>query len=168
MGSTKYCSKPDPFLRMDSIAHPDILHKMEMTLGNDANSDDSATAEWASSFMVKFETEFNAYHPDKGICNKLKSKLGGVEIKVIGGNWCSDTRREVPRLCKILHYCQFPVQNYSYFRVDRKKKAVENDFAATTKFTSVPAILVLKNGKELGRIEESPKKSIEKDLLRIL
>jgi len=168
IGLAKQCSKVDTYAMLDKNTHPDIVHKMELILANDLNSDDSATADWAKTFMEGFETEFKNYQPDRKTLDKLKKHTEGLEIKVIGGNWCSDTRREVPRLCKVLYFIGVPAESYSYFRVDKLKKPVENDFAATRTIGSVPDIVVFKNGVEVGRIIETPRESLEKDLLALV
>lgn len=168
MGSARYCSKTDKYTMLDRNTHPDILHRLEMTLATDLNADDSTTAASAARFMEVFEKEFMDYRPDKRICEKLSQRLENVEVKVIGGNWCSDTRREVPRLCKVLYYAGFSAEKFSYFRVDRQKKAVEPDFAAENKVERVPTIFVYRGGKLLGTIVETPEKSLEADLLALL
>lgn len=168
IGLAKQCSKVDTYAMLDKNTHPDIVHKMEMILAQDLNSDDSATADWAKTFMDGFETEFKNYQPDRKVLDKLKKHATEVEVKVIGGNWCSDTRREVPRLCKVLYFMGVSADKYSYFRVDKSKKPVDNDFAASRSIGSVPDIVVYKNGVEVGRIIETPRESLEKDLLALL
>lgn len=141
---------------------------MELILAHDVNSDDSATALWANDFMKTFEKSFRAYQPDLKLIKKLKKYTDSISVKVIGGNWCSDTRREVPRLCKVLQYMAVPVEKMSYYRVNREKKAIEQDFASTYKFSFVPTIVIYKNGTECGKITENPQKTLEADILAML
>lgn len=139
-----------------------------MTLAGDINSDDSTTALWAKEFMEDFETNFRQYKPRIQTIEKLKKYKDSIEVKVIGGNWCSDTRREVPRFCKVLYYTGVPVEKLSYYKVDRKKKAINKDFASEYTFENVPTIVVYKSGREVGKIVEYPQKTLEEDLLRML
>jgi hypothetical protein len=167
-GTAKYCVKPGTYAKLDKDPHPSYVHHMELILAEDLNSDDSATADWAKGFINGFESGFRSYKPKSCEIRRLQKTKDSLEIKVIGGNWCPDTRREVPRLCKVLYYIGLPVERFSYFRVDRDKKPLADDFAKTHAFKYIPAIVVYWGGKELGQIEESPEKSIEEDLLTIL
>jgi hypothetical protein len=168
IGMAKQCSKLEPYHTLDMESHPDYVHKMELTLAEDLNSDDSATAGWAKKFLTEFETGFNGYHPDKSVIEQIKKKCAGLTVKVIGGNWCSDTREQIPRLCKVLYYAQVPASTFEYYRVSRDKKPVADDFAATRTIGAVPEIVIFVNGEEKGRIIEVPQKNMEEDLLRIL
>lgn len=167
-GMAKQCSKHNSNHMIDQNYHAPLVHKMELTLADDLNSDDSATAGWASKFINEIEAEFRSYAPDSRTVKKLISYAPGMEVKVIGGNWCSDTRLQVPRLCRVLNDIGLQTEGFSYFRVDRNKKPVENDFAATRTIGAVPDIIVFYKGKEVGRIIETPQKSLEADLLNLL
>lgn len=167
-GLFRYCSKISPFRELDKNPHPDYIHKMELSLADDLNSDDSATAGWAKKFIDGFEAEFRNYKPDEKTTRAISKYTDKLSVKVIGGNWCSDTRREVPRLCKVLYYSGMSADRYEYYRVTRDKKAVEDDFAAGRKVGLVPEIALFYDGTEVGKITESPKKSLEKDILEIL
>lgn len=141
---------------------------MEDALAADLASDDSITADYARRFLKGFEGVFRAYKPNKTIVKKLQPLVSGLNIKVIGGNWCSDTRREVPALSKVLYYCGVPADSFSYYRVDKKKKAIDRDFAFDNAVTHVPTVYVYRHGKLLGTIVEKPAKSWEADLLKLL
>jgi hypothetical protein len=167
-GLAKYCSKYDPFSRLDAVSHPDYVHKMEILLATDMNSDDSATSKWATDMMQDFEPSFRNYSPSKSIAMKLRAQSSGIAVKVVGGNWCSDTKRELPRLCKVLYYMGVPADSFMYYRVGEDKKAIEQDFAAIWTKGLVPDIVVYRNGKELGHIKEMPRKTMEEDLLQIV
>lgn len=171
VGMAKQCSKVDEYSKFKGTLnndHPPIIHKMEQVLAEQSSSDDSATAEWASGFWQNYEKEFNNYYPAHAILHELfysKTK-DQMEIHVIGGNWCSDTRREVPRLTKVLHQIGFDPDKFHYYQVDRDKKAIAKDFAAGHPVTLVPTIFIYVNGVEKARILENPRESWEKELLR--
>jgi hypothetical protein len=162
------CISTQKYTKLDAVSHPAYVHYMELTLADDVNSDDSATAVWAHDFMAEFEKSYRAYKPSLKFIKKLSRLKDSIEIKVIGGNWCSDTRRELPRLCKVLAYMGVPTQKLHYYKVDRKKHAINDDFAAHYNFTYVPVIVLYKSGKEMGKIEEVCKKSTEEDLWKLL
>lgn len=162
------CNTMKKYNTLDADPHPSYIHAMEQFLAADMNSEDSATSAWAKEFMRDFETGFKAYKPYISVIKKLENHLKTAEIKVIGGNWCSDTRFQVPRLAKVLYYAGLPVEKFSYFRVNKAKQAVDADFAAEIKPARVPEIVVFNQGKEVGRITETPQESMEKDLLKLL
>jgi hypothetical protein len=167
-GIAKQCIKVDSYFRMDMDAHPALLAKMDSILTHDKLAADSAQKAWASEFSSEFNTAFIQYHPDKKVINKLRKKIAGVSVKVVGGNWCSDTRRELPRLCKVLYYAGFSADSLDYFRVDRDKNAIYSDYAAGWTKAPIPDIAVYRNGKIAGHIFEVTQKSMEADLLKIL
>jgi len=141
---------------------------MESMLSVDINSDDSATALWAKGFMVQLEPGYRAYKPNLRVIKRLEKYKNRIEVRVIGGNWCSDTRREIPRLCKVLAYMEMPETKLSYYRVNRDKKSVQNDFANQYAFSFVPTIVIYLDGKAAGKIVEVTRLSMEKDMLQIL
>ena len=167
-GMLKLCNKTQQQAQNCAGQHPDILHKLEKSVAEDVASDDSVVVLSAEKFLGQMDMEFSSYKPDAGSCKQLSSKLQGVEVRVIGGNWCSDTRREVPRMCRVLCEAGLPAEQLAYFKVDKQKKAVNKDFAAEQKVSRVPEFFVYRNGTLLGSIIETPQVSLEKDLLEIL
>lgn len=96
-----------------------------------------------------------------------KGNYKGVSIKVVLGNWCEDSQREVPRLMQILntkYTSKIPVE---YFLVDHDKNCADPE-VQKLEVKYVPAIIFYRNGKELGRIVEAPKKSLEGDMVKIV
>lgn len=162
------CISHKPYARLDQDPHPSYVHHMEEILADDVNSDDSATRAWANEFMQGFEPAFRAYHPDLKLIGKLKKYTDSLEVQVIGGNWCSDTRRELPRLCKVLYYAGLSTDKMGYYKVDKEKKPLNNDFAKTYTFSFIPTIVVYYKGKEMGKIVEVTRYSMEQDLLNLL
>ena len=145
-----------------------LLTMFAQKLIADTTSADSLTQVWAKGFYKRLYREFYSYKPKKKYCRQLQSLWQGVQIRVIGGNWCSDTRREVPRLLKVLDESGFPSRAFEYYRVNREKKPADSGFVCEVTIQSVPAIYVLRNGKTVGKIEETPKRTLESDLLKIL
>jgi len=112
--------------------------------------------------------EYKSYHPKAGIINKLKKKsFDDVSITLILGSWCHDSHREVPRFIKILDEIRFPFQKLTMNALDTKKNSPDYD-AKSNNVNRVPTAIIYRNGKEIGRIIETPNKSLEKDLLKIL
>lgn len=90
-----------------------------------------------------------------------------AEYLVVLGTWCSDSKREVPRFLKIADLAGIAPERIKYYGVDRTKKG-PGEVAEQHQIELVPTIIVFKNGVEIGRIVETPKGSVEEDLLAIL
>ncbi len=122
--------------------------------------DDSAMRADAQLFWDDFETEYMMYSPSEALLKQLDSVLRSKVLNagsglitlptfrmlMIGGNWCSDTRMGLPRLCKVLDQLMLTSEGnvvisktelevssvrliLDYLRVDRDKKFIESDMA---------------------------------------
>ncbi len=120
-----------------------------------------------TNFSWWFNSAYKLYDVDSTALNKLKNKLSDIKITIIMGTWCSDSRREVPRFYKILDYLNVPDSSVKLIMVDRSLFG-KGDEADDLNFKFVPTIIFYRSGKEIGRIVESPKQSLEKDMLAIL
>lgn len=106
--------------------------------------------------------------PDPEACHGLAAVEPGAEVTVFLGTWCSDSRREVPRLWKALDLAG-PVVPFEvhYIGVDEDKKE-PGGRPAGDDIRYVPTVIVRRNGQEIGRIVEQSPDGIEKDLLALL
>ncbi len=120
-----------------------------------------------SNFYQWFNSQYTDYKPDSSAVKFLSENLKGKKILIVMGTWCSDSRREVPRVIKILDEAKFPESDLKIITVDRKRKAPGFD-PDSLKIEYVPTIIVYENGKELGRIIETPVETLEVDLVNIL
>lgn len=112
--------------------------------------------------------EYKSYLPKTGIIKKLRKKsFNDVSITLILGSWCHDSHREVPRFIKILDEIHFPFQKLRMNALDTNKQSPDYD-AKSNNVSKVPTAIIYRNGIEVGRIIETPNKSLEKDLLKIL
>jgi hypothetical protein len=107
------------------------------------------------------------YDVDSITALKLKDKVDNIKITIIMGTWCSDSRRVVPKFLKVTDYLKIPDNDVSILTIGRDKKGRANE-TDSLKIELVPTIIFYRNGKEIGRIVESPKETIEKDVLKIL
>lgn len=123
-----------------------------------------------TNFAWWWNSEYDMYkfHNNKVDSTKLADALVETSIEVVMGTWCSDSRREVPRLFKILDYLNFANNKIKIIAVDRSKKAEQIDLE-NLNIELVPTIILYKNEKEIGRIVEAPAKmTIEEDLMEFL
>ena len=117
-----------------------------------------------------FEKNYTDYSVDSITADKLKTSFTGKTVVVFMGTWCGDSRREVPRLIKILDYCNVADERLKLIMVDYQDGAYKQSPQHEEKgkqIFRVPSIVVMSGNKEIGRIVESPRKSMEKDLLDI-
>jgi hypothetical protein len=122
----------------------------------------------SGQFSSWFDPEYQSYVVDDTIISVIDMNfLFTCSITVVFGTWCSDSQREVPRLCKILDYLHFPENNLTMICVDRLKEA-EGTEVPDLNIELVPTIIFSDEGEEMGRIIESPEESLEADMVRIV
>ena len=95
----------------------------------------------------------NSYKPDTTVTNAMTNTKDKVQYVVFGGTWCEDTQFILPKFFKLQEQSGLPENNISLFAVDRSKKTLGN-IAGAFKITNVPTIIVMKDGKEVGRVVE--------------
>ncbi|MCY1005465.1 thioredoxin family protein [Nannocystis pusilla] len=105
---------------------------------------------------------------DREAAAKLASVPPGAEVTVIFGTWCGDSRREVPRLWRALDAAgpDLPFA-LKYVGLDRQKTAPGFDKEGLD-LRYVPTVIVVRDGREVGRIVESAPNGIERELLALL
>ena len=115
-----------------------------------------------------FDKGYSRYKPDVTVSERLKEAFtDDIDLLVFYGTWCSDTQRELPRLMKILDTVGFPERRLKLCAVDRAKQSGDA-FAKHHKVKRVATVIIFRNGEELGRIIESPKVSLEFNMLQLL
>lgn len=120
-----------------------------------------------NSWFVKNYTDYTV---DSATANQFRSKLADKQLLIFMGTWCGDSRREVPRIFKILDYCGISADQVQLVMVSNAestyKQSPDHEERGLHIFR-VPDLIVLEKGKELGRVVESPVQSLERDLLAI-
>ncbi len=120
-------------------------------------------------FKTYFETGYAAYTPDTATISQLKKVMTNKNIltTIVMGSWCGDSQDQVPRFYKIIDVLGYSDSKVTLYCVDRTKKTDKGE-TDNLNITLVPTFIFYKDGKELGRITESPKETLEKDILEIL
>ncbi|MCO6492347.1 MAG: thioredoxin family protein [Phaeodactylibacter sp.] len=122
-------------------------------------------------FGAWFNEGYAGYEADKTSLQEIKESLPGVDILAFMGTWCSDSQREVPHFFKILDHAGYDLNGLQLVALsnhpDNYKQSPQHEEQGWN-IEYVPTFIFLKNGKELGRIVESPDVSLEKDLRKIL
>jgi len=119
------------------------------------------------SYAAWFDTGYGKYQPQQECLDRLLRMHDSVAIEVVYGTWCSDSKREIPRFMKIVDQTAFPQDRITLIAVDRTMQ-VPAGIAKKYGITNVPTFMVQYRGVEIGRIIESPKKTLEEDLVDLL
>ncbi len=149
-----------------SFNHEEKQSKSSFLLGK-INKDALNQAPYADWFKKGYDQ----YTPDTDIINTLKTSLSSYTITAFMGTWCGDSKRETPKLYKILDAAQFPLDRLTLIAVARSAEAYKQSPGGEHEGKNihrVPTIIIYKNGKEINRIVESPVVSLEQDILHII
>lgn len=128
-----------------------------------------------TKYILQNDSSFNwyagshaAYSIDTNALNAMEAAKNNVRYIVFGGTWCSDTQFILPKFFKLQEASGVNDNAISFFAVDRQKKTIGN-IGDAFKITNVPTIIVMKEGKEIGRVVEYGKSGKwDQDLTEIL
>jgi len=119
-------------------------------------------------FCSWFKKGYRRYHPKSKVIKQLQeSNIYKVDIVIVMATWCGDSRREVPHFYKILDKINFDESKMVVMCVDRQKQAPKARISKLN-IEKVPTFIFYLNGKEIGRIIETPENKLEEDLLNII
>jgi thiol-disulfide isomerase/thioredoxin len=110
--------------------------------------------------LVRNDTAFKWYAESQRIYNPSDTSVVGpmqrnkdVSYILFGGTWCEDTQFILPKFFKLQEKAGIPDNKITFFGVNRDKQTLGN-LASAMNITNVPTIIVMKNGKEVGRVVE--------------
>ena len=105
--------------------------------------------------------------PDVAAVTVFQQNKTKFKMIIFGGTWCEDTQNLLPKFYKLVDKSGYPESNITLVAVDRQKTTV-NNLNITYNITNVPTFIVLKDGKEVGRVVEYGKGDMVKDLGEIV
>ena len=103
-----------------------------------------------------FQENQAGFIPDKEAVKALIAKRTAVELLVFGGTWNGDTRYFLPKFFKMTDWASFPQDQIILVGLSPDKKAIGH-LAEEMHITTLPTFIVLKEGKEVGRVTVSQK-----------
>jgi thiol-disulfide isomerase/thioredoxin len=107
-------------------------------------------------------------HPDSSAVSAFSANKDKIYFIVFGGTWCEDTHFIIPKFFKIQESSGFPENRILLYAVDRHKHAISN-IAQAMNIKATPTIIVMKDGKEMGRLVEYGKTGYwDKELAKII
>ena len=104
------------------------------------------------------------YTPNQDALKAFRANKDSINIIAFGGTWCGDTKYVLPRFLALTDAAGLSQDRITLIGVDRAKKTIHH-LAEAFNVTLVPTIIVMKNGKEIGRVVEYGKSGMfDKDL----
>jgi len=105
---------------------------------------DTAFAWWVENLK--------GYTPQSQAVAELK-KNTNIQFITFMGTWCSDSKFVIPKFYSLLDAAGFPQDRVTLIGVDRSKKTLSH-LTEAMNVINVPTIIVMNNGKEVGRVVE--------------
>ncbi len=115
------------------------------------------------SISSEWRTNREAYDPAEADIRVIASSPVTARLDVYFGSWCSDSRREVPRFLKILDRASPASLKVRFYGLDRTKKEPAR-LVRRGAIERVPTFILRVDGREVGRIVETPQTTLEHDL----
>lgn len=120
-----------------------------------------------TSFAWFAQNQIN-YTPNASAVEELKKNAGQVNLIAFSGTWCSDSKQIIPKLYALMDAANFPQEKLTLIGTDRSKKTLGH-LAEAFNIINVPTIIVMKDGKEVGRVVEYGKYGLfDKELGEII
>jgi hypothetical protein len=114
-----------------------------------------------------FREGYDKYQSDDKAIKIISQHAGALHIEVFGGTWCSDTHDLLPGFYRAMDAAGVKDTQISLHLVDRDKKT-KDGAADRYQITNVPTFIVSRDNKQIGRIVESAKVSVEADIAAML
>ena len=170
-GNNKDTSKSEEKIPEEVLVQPEIENEDEHELEYDDmpmligkfTKEDLQKAPYDRWFNSRYEN----FNPSDETMETIKNNISDYEIVAFMGTWCVDSRREIPKLFKILDQAGYDLSKFTIVGVDMNKVTPEKT-EAEWDINFVPTIIFLKDGKEVNRFVEYPKTSVEEDIADIV
>ncbi|RYY41128.1 MAG: thioredoxin [Chitinophagaceae bacterium] len=94
-----------------------------------------------------------SFTPNAEALAALRAHKDSVYVLAFGGTWCDDTKQVLPKMMATFQAAGIPADHITILGVDRQKKTLQN-LSQTFGVTNVPTFILLRNGREVGRIVE--------------
>lgn len=110
---------------------------------------------------------YDEFQPDSAVVRKFRAISDDYTIVCVFGTWCPDSKAGVPEFIKTLKAADNPHLKLELFAVDRQKNDPDHS-AAKYDIERIPTFVVFREGKEIGRMVETPLRSFEEDFLQLI
>ena len=163
-----------PALFLTVIFYCNTNAQVQYEVGKDAKTGSKVLKGTLSIDVLNNDTSFHWmnsdiswYKPNAEVLNNLTAVKDSVYIMALIGTWCEDSHYIFPQLLKMLNQAGYNMNNLTIIGIDRPKVSITS-LSQALGLKKTPTIIVFKNGKELGRVEEYGKYGIvDKELAEI-
>lgn len=100
-----------------------------------------------------YAENLKGYTPHAAALEGLKKNKDSIQLLTFMGTWCEDSHVIIPKFFALTDAAGFSQDRITLIGVDRQKKTLSH-LAEALNIKNVPTIIVLKNGKEVGRVVE--------------
>lgn len=100
-----------------------------------------------------FNKNYKLGKPDDSAVAAFKAHAGDFKMIIFGGTWCEDTQNILPQFFRMADAAGYADSNITLIGVDRSKTTLDN-LNTAFHITNVPTFIIMKNGKEFGRVIE--------------
>ena len=100
-----------------------------------------------------FAENQKGYTPYPAALQTLKANKDSVQFLVFGGTWCHDTQFILPKFYSLSDAAGVTQNQITLLGVDRSKKTIQH-LTEAFNVVNVLTIIVMKDGKEIGRVVE--------------
>lgn len=100
-----------------------------------------------------YAENLKGYTPNASAVAGLKKHADSIQLLVFMGTWCEDSHNIIPKFYSLLETSGFSKDKVTLIGVDRAKKTLSH-LTEALNIINVPTIMVMKNGKEIGRVVE--------------
>jgi thiol-disulfide isomerase/thioredoxin len=114
-----------------------------------------------------FAKNYNSYQADNTSVDKLQVYAPKLKLIIVMGTWCGDSQEHVPAFWKIATQCGIQESQVEMIGVNRQKHCPFPDIS-TLNIEYVPTFFVFYDNVRIGKIVETPKHTLEQDLLELL
>ncbi len=128
------------------ISYDDEQRKVLRGLITRADIEDDTAFSW-------FKKNYNLGKPDAAAVAAFKQHATDFHVLIFGGTWCPDTQNLLPQFYRLADAAGYADSSITLVGVDHSKTTLDN-LNKTFHLINVPTFIVLKNGKEVGRVIE--------------
>jgi thiol-disulfide isomerase/thioredoxin len=156
-----------------SSSHKATTHQAKYTVVKDAS--EKVLKGYINRSILESDTAFKWFgenlkygQANTAAVNAFKNNASKFSMIVFGGTWCHDTQNLLPVFYRLVDKSGYPENKITLVAVDREKTGPDN-LHKTYNITNVPTFIVMKDGKEVGRVVEYGKEgAIDKELGEIV
>jgi len=100
-----------------------------------------------------FQKNYKLGKPDASAVAAFKQHNNDFQMLIFAGTWCPDTHNLLPEFYRLADAANYADSSITLIGVDNSKTTLDN-LSKTFHLVDVPTFIILKDGKEVGRVVE--------------